>query len=97
MLDKWKRSVDSRKAFGVLLTDLSKAFDCLNHQLLIAKLNAYGFSLPALRLVHDYWSHRKQRTRVNRSYSERLVVMVGAPQFCDHFYSTFFCRFVSYT
>ena len=47
MLEKWKRSVDNGKAFGALLTDLSKAFDCLDHELLIAKLNAYGFSLPA--------------------------------------------------
>ena len=80
MLEKWKRSVDSGKAFGALLTDLSKAFDCLNHELLIAKLNAYGFSLPALRLIHDYLSHRKQRTRVNNSYSEWLAVMFGVPQ-----------------
>ena len=77
MLEKWKRSVDSGKAFGALLTDLSKAFDCLDHELLIAKLNAYGFSLPALRLIHDYLSHRKQRTRVNNSYSEWLAVMFG--------------------
>ena len=41
MLEKWKRSVDNGKAFGALLTDLSKAFDCLDHELLIAKLNAY--------------------------------------------------------
>ena len=70
MLEKWKRFVDSVKAFGALLTDLSKAFDCLDHELLIAKLNAYGFSLPALRLIHDYLSHRKQRTKANKSYSE---------------------------
>ena len=80
MLEKWKRSVDNGKAFGALLTDLSKAFDCLDHELLIAKLNAYGFSLPALRLIHDYLSHRKQRTRVNNSYSEWLAVMFGVPQ-----------------
>ena len=80
MLEKWKRSVDSGKAFGALLTDLSKAFDCLDHELLIAKLNAYGFSLPALRLIHDYLSHRKQRTRVNSSYSKWLAVMFGVPQ-----------------
>ena len=67
MLEKWKRSVDSGKAFGTLLTDLSKAFDCLDHELLIAKLNAYGFSPPVLRLIHDYLSNRKQRTRVNNS------------------------------
>ena len=80
MLEKWKRSVDSGNAFGALLTDLSKAFDCLNHELLIAKLNAYGFILPALRLIHDYLSHRKQRTGVNNSYSQWLDVMFGVPQ-----------------
>ena len=47
MLEKWKNAVDKGKIFGALLTDLSKAFDSLSHDLLIAKLNAYGFSLPA--------------------------------------------------
>ena len=60
MLEKWKRSVDGGKAFGALLTDLSKAFDCLDHELLIAKLNAYGFSLRALRLINYYLSNRRQ-------------------------------------
>ena len=65
MLKKWKKSVDSGKAFGALLTDLSKAFECLDHELLIAKLTAYGFSFPALKLIHDYLSNRKQRTKLN--------------------------------
>ena len=76
MLEKWKRSVDSGKTFGALLTDLSKAFDCLDHELLIA----CGFSLPALRLIHDYLSHRKQKRKVNDSCSEWLAVMFGVPQ-----------------
>ena len=63
-----------------LLTDLSKAFDCHDHELLIAKLNAYGFSLPALKLVHDYLSNRKQRTKVNRTYSSWLDIVLGVPQ-----------------
>ena len=80
MLEKWKRSVDSGKAFGALLTDLSTVFDRLDHKLLTAKLNASRFSLHALRLIHDYLSHRKQRTRVNNSYSEWLAVMFGVLQ-----------------
>ena len=56
------------------LTNLSKAFDCLDHELLIAKLNAYGFGLPALRLINNYLSHRKQRTRVNNSLVNDLLL-----------------------
>ena len=66
--------------FGALLTDLAKAFYCLDHELLIAKLNAYGFSLPALKLVHDYLSNRKQSTKVNRTYSSWLQIVFGVPQ-----------------
>ena len=47
MLEKWKKYVDKGKVFGWLLTDLSKTFDCLNHELPIAKLNPDGFNLPA--------------------------------------------------
>ena len=43
MTENWKESVDNGGAFGTLITDLSKAFDCLHHGLLIAKLEAYGF------------------------------------------------------
>ena len=80
MLEKWERSVDNRKMFGALLTDLSKAFDCLDHELLIAKLNAYGFSLTALKLVHNYLSNRKQRTKINSTYSSLLEIIFGVPQ-----------------
>ena len=66
--------------FGALLTDLSKAFDCLDHELLIAKLNAYDFNLLALKLVHDYLLNRKQRTKVNRTYSSWLEIVFGVPQ-----------------
>ena len=51
MLEKWKHDVDNKKVFGALLTDLSKTFDRICHDLVIAKLNAYGLSLPALKLV----------------------------------------------
>ena len=60
--------------------DLSKAFDCLNHELLIAKLSAYGFSPNALQLVHSYLSERKQRAKVNGSFSTWRETMIGVPQ-----------------
>ena len=78
--EKWKAALGKRKVFGALLTDLSNAFDCLNYENRIAKLNAYGFTLPALKLVHDYLSDRKQRTRVNNSYSTWFEILFGVPQ-----------------
>ena len=58
ILEKWKKALDN-EVFGALLTDLSKAFDCLNNELLIAKLQAYDLSLSYLKLVHDYLLNRK--------------------------------------
>ena len=54
-----KKTMDNRGVAGAVLTDLSKAFDCLNHELLIAKLNAYGFSRSALLFIHSYLTDRK--------------------------------------
>ena len=51
MIDKWKKAVDNTKVFGALLTDLSKAFDCICHDLLVAKLNAYDLSLLASKII----------------------------------------------
>ena len=56
-----EKNVDKEKVFCVLLTDRSEAFDCLDHELLTVKLNAYGFNLPALRVVHDYLSNRNNK------------------------------------
>ena len=80
MLEKWKRAVDNNKVFGALLTDLSKAFDCISHNLLIAKLNAYGLSLSTLKLVHSYLQNRKQRTKIGSSYSLWEEIVSGVPQ-----------------
>ena len=66
--------------FGALLTDHSKAFDCFDQELLIAKLNTYRFNLPTLKLVHDYILNRKQRTEVNKTYSSWLEIVSGVPQ-----------------
>ena len=64
MLEHLKSEADKREVFGALLTDLSKGFECLSHELIIAKLNAYEFSLSALKLIHNYLSKREQRTKI---------------------------------
>ena len=65
---------------GLLLTDLSKASDCVNHDLLIAKMHAYNFDQNALVLIHSYLSERKQRTKINSSFSKWHDIFVGVPQ-----------------
>ena len=80
MIEKWKKVVDNGGAFGALLTDLSKAFDCIPHNLIIAKLEAYGFQTDALRLVHDYLSNRKQRVKLNKTFSSWRNIEYGVPQ-----------------
>ena len=63
-----------------MLTDLSKAFDCLVHDLLIAKLHAYGFDNLSLKSIHSYLTGRLQRVRVNASFSSWREIQTGVPQ-----------------
>ena len=65
---------------GVLLTDLSKAFDCLLHDLLIAKLHAYDFEIDSLRLIYSYLLGRKQRVKIDNEYSTWQEILFGVPQ-----------------
>ena len=76
MLEKWKSTVNIEKSFGALLADLSEAVDCLSHELLLAKLQIYGFSIVALRLIHSYLKNRNQVTKVNFSSSpwEEIII-----------------------
>ena len=64
MLERWKSGLDKRKIASALLTDLTKAFDCLTHELLIAKIDAYGFSHSYLALFFSYLSGRKQLVKI---------------------------------
>ena len=59
MLEAWRKALNERKFAGSLLTDLSKAFDCLSHDILIAKLASYGFDISALKFIYDYLKMRK--------------------------------------
>ena len=62
------------------LTDLSKTFDCLNHEYLIAKLNAYSLSVSSVKSVHNYLLNRKQRTKVNSKSSSGADILKSVPQ-----------------
>ena len=80
LTEKWKKCLDKHGKTGVLLTDLSKAFDCLVHDLLIAKLNAYGFDYLSLKFIYSYLTDRLQRVRVNASFSSWKDILYGVPQ-----------------
>ena len=69
LIEKCKKFLDKNGHAGALLMDLSKAFNCLDHDLLITKLHAYGFSRSALELIYSYLNERKQRVKVNGSFS----------------------------
>ena len=80
MIEKRKKSLDSKGAAGALLTDLSKAFDCLNHGLMIAKLDAYGLDYTSLKLINSYLTNRSQRVKVNSKYGSSWESVYGVPQ-----------------
>ena len=80
ILETWERSLDKGKVFGALLAHLLTLFDCLDHELVTVALNGYGFSFPALRLINNYLSNRKQRTKIENTYSTWLDIIFGVPQ-----------------
>ena len=60
MIEKWRKALDKKKKGGAVLTDLSKAFDSLDHKLLIEKLDAYGFGKDSLELIYYYLSENER-------------------------------------
>ena len=80
MIERWKMSLDKRGFAAGVLMDLSKAFDTINHQLLIAKLYAYGFTKNSLQLILDYLTDRWHRTKINSSFSTWAELLIGVPQ-----------------
>ena len=75
-----KEARDKNKVCAAVLTDLSKAFDCLKHDLLIAKLHTFGFDYRSLRFMYAYHNNRVQVTKVGSYYSEILDIIFGVPQ-----------------
>ena len=79
MIEKWRESLDQGSAYGAVLTDLSKAFDCLPHELIITKFHAYGVEIPLLKLINSYLSKRRQRIKFNDVYSSWSEILFGVP------------------
>ena len=73
-------SLERKEHFGALLSDLSKAFDCLSHPLLLCKLHAYGFSVDSCELIFSYLSDRQQRVKIGSARSEWVFMLKGVPQ-----------------
>ena len=63
IIKKWREVQDNDGERGAVLTNLSKVYDCINHNLLIAKLNAYGLEKKWLGFIHSYLTKRKQRAK----------------------------------
>ena len=108
MVEKWKEVSDKGGLCGALLTDLFKAFDCIKHDLLIAKLAAYRFDSHSLSFVFSHLNERKQRAKIHNSYSPyghitcavRQGSILGPLLFniniCDMFFEKYKCDIASY-
>ena len=80
LLEDWKRDLDNHRYVEAILMDLSKAFDCLPHDLIIEKLAAYGLSDSACSLLQSYLSDRKQMVKLGQCKSTFLSIIKGVPQ-----------------
>ena len=80
LMDKLNRSIDKKEKVDLFMIDLSKAFDCISHELLIAKLDAYGVDTSSLKLIYSYLNERKQRVKINSDYSTWKEILTGVPQ-----------------
>ena len=69
MIEKWRKTLGKDGETGAVLKDLCKTFDCIDHNLLIVKLNVYGFEKQSIDFLHSYLTMRKQRTKVDSAYS----------------------------
>ena len=80
LIENWKKHLDNKKIVGTVLMDLSKTFDCMPHDLLIAKLHAYGFNKRSLIFLYSYLNRRKQSVKINDTESFFQILLSGVPQ-----------------
>ena len=75
-----RKALADGRVVGMVLMDLSKAYNCIPHELLIAKLEAYGFGHHSLLLIPNYLSNRKQRVKLGFQFSDWQEIKSGVPQ-----------------
>ena len=80
LIENWKKSLDNKNFVGTVLMDLSKAFDCIPRDLLVAKLHAYGLSNDAVTFIYSYLKRRKQGVKINDTESIFQILLSGVPQ-----------------
>ena len=80
LIEKWRKCLDASGIVGTILMDLSKTYDCLPHDLLIAKCKAYGFDLNSLYLLYNYLNCRHQRVKIGSHRSTAKRIKIGIPQ-----------------
>ena len=80
LLEEWREKLDKNFIVGAVLMDLSKAFDCIPHDLIIAKLASYGFERETLRLIYSYLKGRKQCVKIDNTYSDYNEIISRVPQ-----------------
>jgi hypothetical protein len=80
LCEDWRQALDEGNIVGAVAIDLSKAFDCMPHGLLLAKLKAYGFSLNVCKLLKSYLVNRKHRVKIGDTYSNWTRNKKGVPQ-----------------
>ena len=80
LIEDCMQALDSREHMGFVLIDLSKAFDCLPHRLLLCKLRKYGVSPHACQLIRFYLSNKKKRVKIGRTRSDWLNISKVCPK-----------------
>ena len=80
MIEFWKAKLNNGSKVGVIIMDLSKAFDSLNHDLLSAKLKAYGIDNNAVSFMRSCLTNRLQLCKINNSFSKWAKISAGVPQ-----------------
>ena len=80
LIENWKKHLDNKKIVGTVFMDLSKAFDCIPHELLIAKVHAYGFNKKVLTFLYSYLKHRKESVKINDTESFFEILLLGVLQ-----------------